>query len=522
MTTILGAMPPLFGGGTLLAQGEQGWTDLPVATGARLIHVDDTLGSDSNPDYGEGDPAGGSADAPYKTIQKGMTFLRAGTADRLRLKCGETWNIGTNQLTWPTSGASASEPAVLESYGTGARPKIVWPYTYNPGYVLILWKNYVAFVDVEFSLTGGYLTAGGASGIQIAGNYNLIEGCAVSAFEQGINVQGNSNNTIRRNVFSYIYGHSIITDWATANALIEDNVFYWHGEYHSTFGSPHAIYMAYQASGSGSVIVRNNIVDKMYYDAFTPRAPNLQIDDNLILRCALGIDVKWSSSPNTPENVSITNNVFVDMENPGTYSAYPATPIWVSQVAGLTVSGNVIAHAAETFQFLLYLRVYGAGDSITDVDINSNIFYNVPCGNGYRLYNGGGTLSGVTFDDNDFQQTGAYPLVEFDSSGEVDLMSSSGNRFYSTLANPFDIAGTPGDLAAYKTACNPDDTTSTFAAASYPDAANANMAGYMTSIGGTPTVDAFMTEALLQRKGNWRTAYTAAVVNDWIRARFGL
>ena len=45
---------------------------------------------------------------------------------------------------------------------------------------------------------------------------------------------------------------------------------------------------------------------------------------------------------------------------------------------------------------------------------------------------------------------------------------------------------------------------------------------YQLSLGGIPTVLAFMTEARQQSKSSWRTQYTAGAVNDYIRAGFGL
>lgn len=40
----------------------------------------------------------------------------------------------------------------------------------------------------------------------------------------------------------------------------------------------------------------------------------------------------------------------------------------------------------------------------------------------------------------------------------------------------------------------------------------------MKSLGKPAEIDAFIAEARVQSKTNWRPEFTAAVVNDWLRA----
>ena len=44
---------------------------------------------------------------------------------------------------------------------------------------------------------------------------------------------------------------------------------------------------------------------------------------------------------------------------------------------------------------------------------------------------------------------------------------------------------------------------------------------YQLSLGGVPTILAFLTEARRQSRSNWRMQYTAGAVGDYIRAGFG-
>ena len=55
----------------------------------------------------------------------------------------------------------------------------------------------------------------------------------------------------------------------------------------------------------------------------------------------------------------------------------------------------------------------------------------------------------------------------------------------------------------------------------FPDPAR-NIETYMRSIGGAPTLEAFLTQARLQSRANWRDEYTATAVNTYIREGFGV
>jgi len=55
---------------------------------------------------------------------------------------------------------------------------------------------------------------------------------------------------------------------------------------------------------------------------------------------------------------------------------------------------------------------------------------------------------------------------------------------------------------------------------SYPDP-NRTIGTYNASLGGPATLEAFMAQARLQSKDNWRSQYTANAVNDYVRVGFG-
>ena len=60
----------------------------------------------------------------------------------------------------------------------------------------------------------------------------------------------------------------------------------------------------------------------------------------------------------------------------------------------------------------------------------------------------------------------------------------------------------------------------TSGAVAYPDPSRDEVS-YQVSLGGTATFAAFIAEARLQSKANWRPAYMADGINDYLRAGFG-
>src|SRR5262245_6886667 len=62
----------------------QGWTVVTPAADSKIIYISNSQGSDSND--------GLSASSPVKTLSKGESLLRNGSADQLLLKRGDTWH----------------------------------------------------------------------------------------------------------------------------------------------------------------------------------------------------------------------------------------------------------------------------------------------------------------------------------------------------------------------------------------------------------------------------------------------
>jgi hypothetical protein len=100
-------------------------------------------------------------------------------------------------------------------------------------------------------------------------------------------------------------------------------------------------------------------------------------------------------------------------------------------------------------------------------------------------------------------------------------LSFSGNSYFS--ARPagqwFYVAGAAADLAGWTTRSG--ETGATGTAVSYPDPGR-TVEAYNATLGKAATFAAFIAEARKQSKTNWRKEYTAAEINNWIRAGFGV
>ena len=84
----------------------------------RTIYVSSSTGNDAN--------NGLSQNSAVATIDRGLSLIRDGSADHLLLKAGDTW-VDQSFGFLDFSGRSGSEPILISSYGSGARPLIETP-----------------------------------------------------------------------------------------------------------------------------------------------------------------------------------------------------------------------------------------------------------------------------------------------------------------------------------------------------------------------------------------------------------
>jgi len=186
-----------------------------------------------------------------------------------------------------------------------------------------------------------------------------------------------------------------------------------------------------------------------------------------------------------------------------------------------TVEGNVVAHNVNGHApSQAGFEVANNGRGVENLVFSGNVFY--AWGGSTTFHGGASQTVNVQLLNNKFQnQITAEPLIVHQQSGSTSSMNSAYNVF-DTLASQnacMQVGSGNMSLAQWKPLVN--DTTSVEQVAQFPDPGR-TIVTYHQSIGGAPSLEAFLAQARQQSKVNWRVEYTADHVNDYIRDGFGL
>jgi hypothetical protein len=432
-----------------------GWTLVTPSNDTQIVYVSDTGGNDAN--------GGLSAQDPVQTLAKGIALLRTGKPDWLLLNRGDTWNAGLGF--WNKSGRSSTEPMLVSSYGTGARPLLktgdqpgIQAYLGGGGSAIV---NYLFITGLEFyasirdPASPDFISPqADPAGIRFLGpnNFIQIEDCKFSFYSTLI-IQGAGtiqNFTIRRSVVADNYSSSgahsqgIFTSGVNG-LLLEENLFDHNGWNSNIAGAEPTIFNhnVYIQTDNTNVVFRNNISANASSHGIQLR-PGGIATGNLFVHDPLGLLVGGVAS-------TVSSNVFLEGND-----IDPTLPrgfgIDVNPNTGpISVSDNVIAHDASAFA-------------------------------------GGHTIA---------LATGATGV------------SVTSNTIYSWRGGIYD-AGSGNDVQN-----NVIDGTG------YPDP-DRSIASYNQLVGGGASDDEFLKEARLQSKENWRLDYTAQAAIRYIREGFGL
>jgi hypothetical protein len=223
------------------------------------------------------------------------------------------------------------------------------------------------------------------------------------------------------------------------------------------------------------------------------------------------------AGPNRFNGVRIANNVMLDIGRGRPTNRTLGWGLDIQEWDNGAVSGNLFLHnASDTVNNVYAINVNGAAGA-RKIAISDNVVFGMKT-NG-TLVDFEGTLDSVAFRNNALQsQNIAARLLSV--SGFTGL-SFSANAYYSTRpANEwFAIGGTNTNLTNWVTRSGETGVQGT--AAVYPDP-NRTLETYHASLGKQASFSAFIDEVRKQSRANWRSEYTAAAINDWIRAGFGI
>lgn len=506
------------GGAPAGTVGPDGWTVFAASSDTRTIYVSSSTGNDSNSGLTEG--------SPKRTIAAAYSLMRDGYPDWMLLKSGDTWY--ERFPTWSKSGRSTSEMMRVAAYGSGERPRLM------TGTDMGLDANssgsqrgHVAFTDIHFKAHTYDGSNGSPYGLSLLGNWKdvLVENCKFEAYFVNAALQGFNGDLIRdirvrRNVLVDAYkvgteGHAqgLIIGHCDGG-LVEENVLDHNGWSETVAGaSPtifrHNVYI--NPDNTTNMVTRGNIVAR-------GAASGLRSCGNLSeYNLCLANPVNLIGAANTR---IIRFNTVMDSRDIG-----PNNPIGTGIVGvyqDCEIYGNIVAYRTPSDSFNLYAIQLGAGTRNTNVHNNVVYKWNGPSTSYGQALLISGDMFNVTVRNNIFEQAGGGRVAWAEPASPL-APSFSGNRYFSTSPSPFATPG-PSTIwgATYQQWLSAtSEMGSAWGAAPFPYP-NRTIATYMQSLGQTPSMDGFLTEARKQSKSNWRQEFTARAAGDYFREGFGV
>ncbi len=523
------------------------WTNLVPSADTRVVYVSTSDGDDAND--GLSPTSDGQGHGPKKSLSDNqgngphngaLGVARSGYADWVLLKRGDVWNgdqIKDKEPWDPVDvnwggiyGRSAAEPFVISTYGNpgSPRPKVL------DGSFRLVSNNFIEGLDLEYvGVTSGATDAmhqnGGSNDHDIT-----VENCYIGGYPMNISVQPLpftvTNFTLRGctvvDAHGSYRGSQGILIGGTSGILIEWCVFDLNGWLPGSMVSTqynHNLYI--HESNIGGAVFRHNISARASSHGCQMRSGGT-CENNLFLQNPIALNFGGSQSSHV--GGSIKNNVVLDgadiqsQENESPPTLQPrGWGLCPGNVDGLEMSGNITAHNVHGTDAIGTEVQYDA----RNLNIHDNIMFDWQTIGDYCWRFDNAPSGPITFTNNTVRcATGGVFRAEFAIVGSY--LSMSGNKYYTangfqgTSSQTFLVNGS--FLSTSGWAAMSGETSATFAdaAAGYPDPQR-DIASYMTSIGRTATLSAFMTEARKQERSYWRTAFTADAVGNYVRQGFG-
>jgi len=497
----------------------------------------------------------------YSTSGAAYTQVREGYPDWVLFKRGGTFTLtqSTYACIYTKNGRSATEPSLIGAYGVSGLSPVL-----KAGNKTVFWDinglHWLAVSGLDFyanqrdpnspefldhTATGegagsglffGASTQDGLTGV-------LFEGCKFRHFHSGGHyscgsVGGFACNGIEH--FRCVYydqhsgpstGHSAGLGGTGAEISIRECILDHNGWLNQagTTGDDtvatifsHNMYLSnlYNSVFEGNISMRSSSIGlKITASNGAASINNVQITNNLFHDNEVGIDIDNNYTVNyRVKNLNVKNNVLI---NAG-----------ASRPTNRTLSWGINANGWEDCQVINNVLVHNNNPLVTNglglnfsklmrnVSVTGNVLYGLKYHEGLIIQGTGAESStGMSFTGNKIQipQNSYYaikaPLL-------VPGWTFANNIYYSdkTASQLFLHNNVDKSLSEWQ-ALTGDN--STFEQVTFPDPTR-SIETYMTSIGETPTLEAFYAKCRAQDRYNWDAKYTAATVNSYIKAGFGM
>ncbi len=501
---------------------DYGYSIFAPSADTRIIYVSNSSGNDAND---------GLAPARAKrTLNAGLSLLRNGYPDWVLIKRGDTFTNETVS-SWGKSGRSASERMLIGTYGaSNVRPRM------NTGSSTFFSTQTVAINHI--AIAGLHLVAdtwtGSGAGVPpgfswvCSGTNQLFEDNMFERYANHIIAQGYPGRinglVLNRNFFrdpkrtdngnTKIYFDNIDGIRLTGNAFVNFRA-------NDSLDSPTGTKMShgtYLHESCGAVVLENNIT---YNDrtGFSAR-PGGRVHNNLSIRTGQSFQVGYDSANRAVS--SFIGNVHTESRDHWNGQPLGGNATFSQNLSGTEIAYNIATHATDGTDPNAFVFEGGNGS----INFHHNIVYDWKTSYAPHAAWGGATFfvpgssTSISVHNNDFQNAGAVNALHafYLGSAPGAWASFANNRYFSAANYPFSTDAGSYTFNSWKSSVEP---TAAWSQVSYPDPGR-TVGRYNVALGGVNSTEAFLAEALNQRRGYWRHEYTAAAVNDYIRAGFGL
>lgn len=506
--------------------GDDGWTDLAPSADSRLVYVSSSTGNDGND--------GLTPQTPKASIAAGMALLRNGHPDWLQLRRGDTWTGTLGQ--WIVSGRSASEPAVVSTYGPStSRPRIATGS--GDGLVTLQTSTsparleHVRFVGLHFQANGYDGGAAEPRGIRWHVPFEdiLVEDCLIEGYHTNIVIeplgeQGHDFRLRRSVVVDAFTTHASHSQGLyvsnTDGVLLAQNVFDHNGWREDVAGATPTIFRhnVYLQTDVSSVRAVGNVFANGASHGLQARQGGA-VENNLFVGNAIALLLGSNNATTGPIRFAARRNVILAGRD-----ISPSLPrgfgIDVPAAASGTIENNVIANQAQAgFPIAISLYDGSTPSGLQDVVVEDNVVYEW---HGPIIFQGASPrVQGVVFRRNTIvENTDDDVLLHHANPPAPGVMTCAENRVWSRRApvNSWCRLGTGNvSLDAWKAALG--DTTSVALSPDFVDPTR-DVEAYDAWLGGPGTRASFLANARRLSRETWDERWTAAAANDWIRAGF--
>ena len=388
------------------ARANAGWTDFPLAPGARQIHVSQR---------GNDERSGATPATAVRSIARAYQLARDGHGDHVLFERSEDWGQEPWPPSWSKSGESASSRMVIGGYGPTlplARP------IFGRGLAVeSARRQHLAIVGLH--LQAPETGATGHAGVKIipAGQDFIVEDCFIAGFQNGLHIASGDMTgvAVRRNVIvdcrPRVPGHSqgmLIGGDGMSHVLIEGNVVHRCGRGATRADATQFNHAMYLSQYIRRVIVRDNIVSEASSNGISCNGDAV-IEGNLVMRCAVGIFAR--SAPAIVRRNVVMEGVDINADPQFVRGlGVVIGPQWYNQPGGRAwVYGNIIAHKlSRSDHAAITIGRTGGPEGACSAMVRGNVVHGWR-GPEIRFDSPESSYSGLVVEGNSWQRDGGPP-----------------------------------------------------------------------------------------------------------------